>query len=171
MPLSVTGKSSFSYDNYNKNDTLSFDQKPHSTIIYIEGNNEEKNDMKIQLRFRKLLEPSQPKEPATILYVDIKFYDSSKFKENAHVDINDKCLDKVQFVLVNSLTGVGKQLTIKLYVDITMDEITLARNYRSSDFDKKQFYDLSLIFVHFDPNIYNHGVGKNMLKTLFMNQL
>ena len=38
-------------------------------------------------------------------------------QNNAHVDFNDKNLDSVRFVKVNSLPAVREHLTPKFYVD------------------------------------------------------
>ena len=43
-------------------------------------------------------------------------------KNTAHVDFNDKNLDNVRFVKVNSMPAVGEHLTAKHYVDNAIDE-------------------------------------------------
>ena len=45
----------------------------------------------------------------------------------AHVDFDDKNLDNVRFIKMNSLTAVSEHLTHKHYVDNTIHESTLAR--------------------------------------------
>ena len=63
--------------------------------------------------------------------VDKKFDDPSIIKNTAHVDFNDKNLDNVRFVKVNSMPAVGVHLTTKYYVDnaivYTVDELLLLR--------------------------------------------
>ena len=61
--------------------------------------------------------------PKTILeiptknYVDNKFNDSSIIKNTDHVDFNDKILDNVHSIKVNSYPTLDAQLTPKFYVD------------------------------------------------------
>ena len=63
--------------------------------------------------------------------VDKKFDDPSIIKNTAHVDFNDKNLDNVRFVKVNSMPAVGVHLTTKYYVDnaivYSVDELPLLR--------------------------------------------
>ena len=54
--------------------------------------------------------------PPTKFYVDIKFNNPSIIKNTAHVDSNDKNLDNVRFIKVNSMPAVGEHLTAKYYV-------------------------------------------------------
>ena len=61
--------------------------------------------------------------PKTILkiptknYVDHKFNDSSIIKNTDHVDFNDKILDNVHSIKINSYPTLDEQLTPKFYVD------------------------------------------------------
>ena len=50
-------------------------------------------------------------------YVDNKFNDPTIKKNTTHVDFNDKNLDNVRFIKVNSMPAVGEQLTAKFYDD------------------------------------------------------
>ena len=50
-------------------------------------------------------------------YVDNKFNDSSIIKNTDHVDFNDKVLDNVHSIKVNSYPTLDAQLTPKFYVD------------------------------------------------------
>ena len=75
--------------------------------------------------------------PKTILeiptknYVDNKFIDSSKLKNTDHIDFNDKILDNIHSVKVNSYPTLDEQLTPKFYVDNfvydRVDEASLLR--------------------------------------------
>ena len=75
--------------------------------------------------------------PKTILeiptknYVDNKFNDSSIIKNTDHVDFNDKNLDYVHSIKVNSYPTLDEQLTPKFYVDNfvlnNVDEVSLLR--------------------------------------------
>ena len=57
------------------------------------------------------------KEVPTKSYIDKKFNDPSIIENTAHVDFNDKNLDNVRFVKVNSMHAVGEHFTAKYYVD------------------------------------------------------
>ena len=50
-------------------------------------------------------------------YVDKKFNEPSIIKNTDHVDFNDKILDNVHSIKVNSLPTLEEQLTPKFYVD------------------------------------------------------
>ena len=75
--------------------------------------------------------------PTTILgistkkYVDNKFNDPSIIKNTDHVDFNDKILDNVHSIKVNSYPTLDEQLTPKFYVDHfvldRVDEASLLR--------------------------------------------
>ena len=56
-------------------------------------------------------------ELPTKSYVDRGLNDPSTNRNNAHVDFNDKNLDNVRFVKVNSMPAVREHLTPKCYVD------------------------------------------------------
>ena len=56
-------------------------------------------------------------ELPTKSYVDIRLIEPSIIRNTAHVDFNDKNLDNVRFVKVNSLPAVREHLTTKFYVD------------------------------------------------------
>ena len=64
-------------------------------------------------------------------YVDNKFNDSSIIKNTDHVDFNDKILDNVHLIKVNSYPTLDAQLTPKFYVDHfvldCVDEASLLR--------------------------------------------
>ena len=50
-------------------------------------------------------------------YVDIRLNDPSLIRNNAHVDFNDKNLDIVRFVKVNSMPAVREHLPPKYSID------------------------------------------------------
>ena len=64
-------------------------------------------------------------------YVDNKFKDPSIIKNTDHIDFNDKILDNVHSIKVNSLPTLEEQLTPKFYVDYlvydVVDEQSLLR--------------------------------------------
>ena len=77
---------------------------------------------------------SSPKtilEISTKNYVDKKFNDSSKIKNTDHVDFNDKILDNVHSIKMNSYPTLQEHLTPKIYVDnaisYSVDEASLLR--------------------------------------------
>ena len=130
MPINVFGNSN-SNDNGSKIDTSLFVQKPYLKHNYIEANIEEDIDLKNQFRIKNLPDPISIREPASKIYVDNLFNDPSIIKNTAHVDFNDKNLDNVRFVKVNSMPAVGEHLTAKYYVDTaisnSVDESSLLR--------------------------------------------
>ena len=93
--------------------------------------------------------------PKTILeiptknYVDSKFNDSSIIKNTDNVDFNDKFLDNVHSIKVNSYPTLDSQLTPKFYVDHfvldNVDEISLLRLDPKSDI---HFGKIDSIFVN-----------------------
>ena len=115
MPINVFGNSSNNSDN--KIDTSLFVQKPYLRTNYIEANVEEDIDLKNQYRIKNLPDPTNIQDACSKHYVDNKFNDPSIIKNTAHVDFNDKNLDNVRFVKVNSMPAVGEHLTAKYYVD------------------------------------------------------
>ena len=129
MPINVFGNSSNNSDN--KIDTSLFVQKPYLRTNYIEANIEEDIDLKNQYRIKNLPDPTNIQDACSKHYVDNKFNDPSIIKNTAHVDFNDKNLDNVRFVKVNSMPAVGEHLTAKYYVDNAIskaiDESSLLR--------------------------------------------
>ena len=64
-----------------------------------------------------LTSPKTIIELPTKNYIDNKFNDSSIIKNTDHVDFNDKILDNVHSIKVNSYPTLDHQLTPKFYVD------------------------------------------------------
>ena len=56
-------------------------------------------------------------EMLTKNYVDKKFDDPSIIKNTSHVDFNEKNLDNLKFIKVNSFAAIPEHLTAKIYVD------------------------------------------------------
>ena len=129
IPINVFGNSSNNSDKII--DTRLFVQKTYLRTNYIVANIKEDIDLKNQNRFKILPDPVSIREAASKKYVDFKFIDSSIIKNTAHVDFNDKNLDNVRFVKVNSMVAVGEHLTAKCYVDNSIanaiDEPSLLR--------------------------------------------
>ena len=129
MPINVFGNSSNNSDN--KIDTSLFVQKPYLRTNYIEANIEEDIDLKNQYRIKNVPDPISIREVCSKNYVDNLFNDPSIIKNTAHVDFNDKNLDNVRFVKVNSMPAVAEHLTAKYYVDTaisnSVDESSLLR--------------------------------------------
>ena len=82
-------------------------------------------------------------------YVDHKFIDSSIIKNTDHVDFNDKILDNVHSIKVNSYPTLDAQLTPNFYVDHfvldNVDELSLLRLDPKSDI---HYSKLDSIFVN-----------------------
>ena len=89
-----------------KLDTPFFIQKSYSGTIYIECFFEEDSDIKTQIEFITSPIPVISTEAVSKVFVDIGMYDPSIVRNPSHVDFIDKNLDKVQFVLINSLPAV-----------------------------------------------------------------
>ena len=117
MPINVFANSSSSHDNGNKIDTSVFVQKPYLRTNYIESNTEEDIDFKTPFTIINLPDPIGIGEAASKIYVDNRFNDPSIIRNTAHVDFNDKNLDNIIYVNVNSLPAVGEHLMAKYYVD------------------------------------------------------
>ena len=139
MPINVFGNSSKNSDN--KIDTRLFVQKPYLRTNYIESNIEEDIDLKNQYRIKNLPDPISIGEPVSKQYVDNKFNDPSIIKNTAHVDFNDKNLDNVRFVKVNSMPAVGEHLTAKYYVDNAISKAIDESSLLRLDTDEKLTQD------------------------------
>ena len=125
MPINVFCKSSSSHGNGNRSDTSLFAivlQKPDLRSNYLEADVEEDINMKNHFRSKNLPDLISIREAASNNYVDNKFNDPSKIKNTDHVDFNDKGLDNVRFVKVNSIPTLKEQLTPKIYVDQTISD-------------------------------------------------
>ena len=70
-------------------------------------------DKKNQFRYKNLKGPLSTREAASKNYVDTLFYHPSIRRNSARVDFNDKKLDNVRLVRVNSMPAVGEHLTAK----------------------------------------------------------
>ena len=93
--------------------------------------------------------------PKTILeiptknYVDHKFNDSSIIKNTDHVDFNDKILDNVHSIKVNSYPTLDEQLTPKFYVDnFVLDRVDEGSLLRLDPKGKIHYGKLDSIFVN-----------------------
>ena len=116
-PINVIGNSSSSYDNGNKIDTSLFVQKHFLRSNSIESHIEEDIDLKNQFRNKNLSDPISIRKAASKNYVDDKFNDPSIIENTAQVDFNDKNLDNVHSIKVNSFPTLEEQLTPNIYVD------------------------------------------------------
>ena len=117
MLINVFGKSFSSHDSDNKIDTTQFVQKPYLRTNYIENNIEEDINLINQYRIKILPGLFSIREAASKIFVDTKFNDRSLIKNTSHVDFNDKNLDNVSFVEVNSMPAAVEHLSAKYYVD------------------------------------------------------
>ena len=82
-------------------------------------------------------------------YVDNKFNDSSIIKNTDHVDFNDKVLDNVHSIKVNSYPTLDAQLTPKFYVDkFVLDCVDEGSLLRLDPKGKIHYGKLDSIFVN-----------------------
>ena len=144
MPINVFGNSN-SINSDNKIDTSLFVQKPHLRTNYIEANIEEDIDLKNQFRIKNLPDPISIGEPVSKQYVDNNFNDPSIIKNTAHVDFNDKNLDNVRFVKVNSMPAVGEHLTAKYHVDNAISDRVNEQSLLRLDIDEKLTQDTIIL--------------------------
>ena len=144
MPINVFGNSN-SNNSDNKIDTSLFVQKPYLRTNYIEANIEEDIDLKNQFRIKNLPDPISIGEPVSKQYVDNKFVDPSIIKNTAPVDFNDKSLDIVRFVKVNSMPAVGEHLTAKYYVDNAISNRVNEQSLLGLDIDEKLTQDTIIL--------------------------
>ena len=100
---------------------------------YTESNIEEDIDLKKQYRIKNLPGPISIREAVSKNYVDSFFNDPSMLKNNAHKGLNDRNNTNARFIQVNQLSQIDSHLTAKLYVDNSIDELSLLR----LDFDEK----------------------------------
>ena len=104
MPIIVFGNSSPSYVNVYKIDTSLFVRVPYLRTNSIEVNIEEDFDLKNQYRVKKLPDSVSVRKAWSKKYVDNKFNDPSRIKNNSppiDIDMNDKKnLTNVDFIEV-----------------------------------------------------------------------
>ena len=129
MPINVFGN--ISNNSENGIDTSLFVQNPYLRSNYIEANIEEDIDLRNQYRIKSLPDHISIREAASKNYVDKNFNDPSIMKNTTHVDFNDKNLDNVRSIKVNSTPTLKEHLTPKYYVDnalfYSVDESSLVR--------------------------------------------
>ena len=105
-------------------------------------------DMNMQVKIKTSPGINDSREPATISYSGKLFNDPSGSKKSARIDLNDKELDNFRFCKVNSLPTIQDHLTAKFYVDEAtfngIDEQTLVRKNKTSDFNNLSLYNNSL---------------------------
>ena len=96
-----------------------------------------------------LTTPKTILEIPTKIYVDNKFNDSSIMKKTDHVDFNDKILDNVHSIKVNSYPTLDAQLTPKFYVDnFVLDCVDEQSLLRLDPKGKIHYGKLDSIFVN-----------------------
>ena len=117
MPINVFGNSSSSYDNGKKIETSLFVQKLYLRSKYFQASIEKNIDLKNQHRIKKLPDPICLRELCSRSSTDNKFNDPTIIKNTAQVDFNDKNLNNVYSIKVNSIATLEEHLTPKYYVD------------------------------------------------------
>ena len=63
-------------------------------------------------------------------------------KKRERLDLNDRNITNARFFQVNQLPQIDSLSTAKLYVDISLDEVSLVRNSQDNDFNN---YNLTTI--------------------------
>ena len=98
-------------------------------------------------------------------YVDNNFNYPRKYKNTAKVDFEDKNLDKVTFLKVNSRPAVGEHLATKYYVDQgfsdSVDESTVVRTNKENDFKKFKLTNESKITLKAQAINHNQVFAKS----------
>ena len=156
MPINVSGNCS----NFSENriDTSLFVQKPYLRTNYIEANIEEDIDLKNQCRIKNSLDPFSLQQPASKNSVDTLFNDPSRLKNTAHIDLNDRNITNARFIQVIQLPQFDSHLTSKLYVDNSIDELSLFRN--SQDNDSFNLTNINSITLNTQAVNDNHVIKK-----------
>ena len=107
------------------------------------------------------------REAASKNYVDKKFNDPSMIKNSTHVGFNDKNLDEVRFIRVNSMPILEEQLSPKLFVDQAIsdgvDESSLLRSDPDEKLDLDEQNSIVLYFTLTLPKTIIEKPTKNML--------
>ena len=83
----------------------------------MESNFEGNFDLKNQFRIKNLPDPISIRYACSKNFFDNKFNDHSLIKNAAHVDFNDKNLNNVCFVKVNSIPTLEEQIKPKIFLD------------------------------------------------------
>ena len=135
MPMNIFGNSSaFSED---CTDSSLFVQKPYLRTNFIEADIEEDFDMKSQFTFKNSKYPISITNACSKSYVENKFIDRSRIKNTARVDFNDKSLNNVRFIKVNSFPSIPEHLTAKIYVDQAISDGVDESSFLRLDLDEK----------------------------------
>ena len=143
MPINVFGNSSNNSDN--KFDTSLFVQKPYLRTNYIESNIEEDIDLKNQFRIKNLPDPISIREACSKNYVDNLFNDPSIVTNNAHIDLNDRNITNARFIKRNQWPQIDSHLTPRLLVTNAIDESSLVRNNKDTDFGNYNLININSI--------------------------
>ena len=137
LPINVFGNSSSSYDKGKKIDTSLFVQKCFLGSIYIEANLEDNLDLKNQYRIKNLPDPLSIREAASKNYADNKFNDPSVIKNTAHIDFDEKNLDNIHSIKVNSFPTPEEQLSPTNYVNQAISEAVYESSFLRFEPDEK----------------------------------
>ena len=79
------------------------------------------------------------------------FDDPSIIKNNAQIDLIDRSITNARFFQVNQLPQIDSHLTANLYVDNSVDEITLVRNNKDNDFNNYNLTNIKSITLNTQP--------------------
>ena len=115
---------------------------------YIESNIEEDIELKNQFGIRNSLDPITFREASSKLCADKNSNDPCIIKNTTQVESNDKYLENVSFVEVNSFPAVSQQLSLKHNVDDAIDKISIVRNYQDNDFNNYNIINIISITLN-----------------------
>ena len=74
--------------------------------------------------------------------------------------MNDRNITNARFIQVNQLPQIDSHLTAKLYVDNTVDELTLVRNNQDNNFTDNKLTNINSITINNNPTDENHVINK-----------
>ena len=115
---------------------------------YIKSKIEEKMDLKNQFRSKNLKDPIDIREAAAKNYYGEKINHPIIIKNTAHVYFDDKNLDNVRFVKVNSKPAVGEHLTANYYVGNAIpDSVDVSSLLKLDPNEKLELCDQDSIFL------------------------
>ena len=124
-----------------------------------------------------LTSPKTIIELTTKNYVDKKFNDTSIIRSTDHVEFNDKNIDNVNSIKVNTIPTLEEHLTPKIYVDNALSDIisyidnlieinrdrrdlSSVFNDQDNEFDNNKLPNLDSITINGDPDLDNELSSK-----------
>ena len=69
-------------------------------------------------------------------------------KNTAHIDLNDRNITNARFIQVIQLPQIDSHLTAKMYVDNSIDEVSLVRNNQDKEFNNYNLTNINSITLN-----------------------